>query len=234
MRDNNYLIVGGTSGIGLEVVRQLSGKGANIFVISRTDNNLHEFPGLKHIMGDITSDAFNPEGLPESLDGLIYCPGSINLKPFRSLKIPQFQEDLNVNLLGAVRVLHATQKMLKKGTNSGVVLFSTVAVQQGMPFHTSIAAAKGAVEGLTRALAAEWAPNIRINCIAPSLINTPLAKKLLSTPEKIEASANRHPLKKIGQPEEIASLALFLLSENSSWISGQVIAIDGGLSTLRV
>jgi len=234
MQNKNYLIVGGTSGIGLELVNQLSTAGANVFVVSRTDKNLEGLSNVEHIEGDVTQEDFERDGLPDSLDGLVYCPGSISLKPFRSLKAPQFMEDLNVNLLGAVRVLQATQRLLKKGSNPGVVLFSTVAVKQGMAFHASIAAAKGAVEGLTRSLAAEWAPKIRVNCIAPSLTQTPLAERLLSSPEKVEASANRHPLKKVGDAGEIAALALFLLSKNSSWISGQVIAADGGLSALRV
>lgn len=234
MQGKNYLVVGGTSGIGLETVKQLRKEGAQVYVISRTDQNLEGLSGVHHIEGDVTSDDFKPEGLPDTLAGLVYCPGSINLKSFRSLKAAQFQEDLNVNLLGAVRVLHAVQRLLKKGEQPAVVLFSTVAVKQGMPFHASIAAAKGAVEGLTRSLAAEWSPQIRVNCIAPSLTDTPLAEKLLSSPEKIEASANRHPLKKVGSAAEIAALTSFLLSGNSSWISGQVIGVDGGLSTLRV
>lgn len=234
MQNKHYLVVGGTSGIGLAIVKQLSAAGAAVFVISRNDRNLEGIPGITHISGDVTQDDFKPEGLPDKLDGLVYCPGSINLKSFRSLKSPQFQADLDVNLLGAVRVLHATQNLLKKGENPGVILFSTVAVNQGMPFHASIAAAKGAVEGLTRSLAAEWAPKIRVNCIAPSLTQTPLAEKLLTSPEKIEASAKRHPLNKVGEPKELAALATFLLSENAAWISGQVIGADGGLSTLRV
>jgi len=234
MKDKNYLVVGGTSGIGLEMVKQLDAEDAKVFVLSRTNKNLENLSNVIHLEGDVTKDDFSIEGLPEDLDGIAYCPGSINLKSFRSLKATQFQNDLEVNLLGAVRVLHATQNRLKKGENPAVVLFSTVAVRQGMPFHASIAAAKGAIEGLTRSLAAEWAPKIRVNCIAPSLTDTPLAERLLSSPDKIEASANRHPLKKIGDAGEIASLALFLLSDKAAWISGQVISADGGLSTLRI
>lgn len=234
MKDKNYLVVGGTSGIGLEVVRQLNEESANVFVISRNERNLAPFSKVTFLQGDVASDDFSVDGLPDTLDGLVYCPGSINLKSFRSLKAEQFYEDININLLGVVRVLHQVHRSLKKGTNPGVVLFSTVAVGQGMPFHASIAAAKGAVEGLTRSLAAEWAPKIRINCIAPSLTQTPLAERILSSPEKIEASANRHPLRKVGDPAEIAALTLFLLSEKSAWITGQVIGADGGMSTLRV
>ncbi len=234
MKGKNYLIVGGTSGIGLEIVKQLSTEGANVFVLSRSNNNLEQLENVQHIVADVTENEFAPEGIPESLDGFVYCPGSVNFKPFRSLKVDEFQKDLNVNLLGAVRALHAVHRSLKKGSDPGIVLFSTVAVAQGMPFHASIAAAKGAIEGLTKSLAAEWAPAIRVNCIAPSLTHTPLVEKLLSSPEKIKASANRHPLKKVGDATEVAALAVFLLSKKSSWISGQVIGADGGLSTLRV
>mgnify|MGYP000155808720 CR=1 FL=1 len=133
-----------------------------------------------------------------------------------------------------MKILKLVQKQLKKSNQASVVLFSTVAVQQGMPFHASVAAAKGAVEGLTRSLAAEWAPKIRVNCIAPSLTDTPLAGRLLATPEKKEAAGNRHPLKRVGTAEELGNIATFLLSENSSWITGQVIGVDGGLSALKV
>ena len=188
---------------------------------------------VQHIAKNVTTDEITADDLPEQLHGLAYCPGSINLKPFRSLKPAAFQADFDVNVLGAVKVLQAAHQVLKKGGGS-VVLFSTVAVGQGMPFHASVAAAKGAVEGLTKSLAAEWAPAIRVNCIAPSLTDTPLAGRLLSTPEKKEASGQRHPLKRVGEPEEIAALAHFLLSDEGSWMSGQVIGMDGGMSTLRV
>ena len=181
----------------------------------------------------MTADELDKNDLPDEIHGVVYCPGSINLKPFRALKPAQFQQDFEINVLGAVKVLQAAQRKLKKGEAS-VVLFSTVAVGQGMPFHASVAASKGAIEGLTKSLAAEWAPNIRVNCIAPSLTDTPMAARLLSTPEKIEASGNRHPLKRVGTATEIADLAAFLLSEKSSWITGQIIGIDGGMSTLKV
>lgn len=124
-------------------------------------------------------------------------------------------------------------KPLKKAGGS-VVLFSTVTVQQGMPFHASVASAKGAIEGLTRSLAAEWAPKIRVNCIAPSLTDTPLASRLLSTPEKKEAASNRHPMKRVGSADELGSIAAFLLSQKSSWVTGQIIGVDGGLSSLKI
>lgn len=233
MGNNNYVIVGGSSGIGLKLVEKLVAENANVWVVSRTSDSLRHIPAVTHIPLDVTIDEIDKGDLPDSIDGLVYCPGSINLKPFRSLKPAQFQEDFEINVLGAVKILQTAQRKFKKGVSS-VVLFSTVAVAQGMPFHASVAASKGAVEGLTRSLAAEWAPNIRVNCIAPSLTNTPMAGRLLSTPEKVELSGNRHPLKRVGTADEMADLAVFLLSGKSSWITGQVIGVDGGLSTLNI
>ena len=235
MSDKNYVIVGGSSGIGLSLVKKLSREGHQVTVVSRTSDELAELPNVLPLKKDILLDKIDKDELPEVIDGLAYCPGSINLKPFRSLKPTAFLEDFNINVIGAVKVLQAAQRALTKAeTSASIVLFSTVAVGQGMPFHASVAAAKGAVEGLTKSLAAEWAPKMRVNCIAPSLTDTPMAARLLATPEKAEASAQRHPLKRVGTPDDIASLAHFLLSENSGWITGQVVGVDGGMSTLKV
>lgn len=234
MSNKTYLIAGGSSGIGLALVKKLTAAGHQVTVISRSNDSLSGIPNVTHLQKDVLTDDISAGDLPGALDGVAYCPGSINLKPFRSLKPDAFLEDFNINVLGAVKVLQAAQTALKKAKNPGVVLFSTVAVGQGMPFHASVAAAKGAVEGLTKSLAAEWAPNIRVNCIAPSLTDTPMAERLLSSDDKREASANRHPLRRVGSPEDIAALAEFLLSENSTWMSGQVLGLDGGMSTLRV
>ncbi|MEO1513693.1 MAG: SDR family oxidoreductase [Bacteroidota bacterium] len=231
--DKNIVVFGGSSGIGLSLVQQLLDKGYNLSVVSRTGDNLASL-GVQHIAADVLTDDLKGLPLPDRIDGLAYCPGSITLKPFRSLKPEQFRSDYEINVIGAVRALQACQRKMKASDSASVVLFSTVAVGQGMPFHSSIAAAKGAVEGLTRSLAAEWAPRIRVNCIAPSLTDTPLAAKLLSSEEKKEASANRHPLRKVGESRDVAALAAFLLSEQANWISGQLIGIDGGMSTLRV
>jgi NAD(P)-dependent dehydrogenase (short-subunit alcohol dehydrogenase family) len=230
----NYLIVGGSSGIGLALVQQLLVENHAVWVMSRKEGDLAGLPSVGHIAVDVVADDIPTDDLPEHLDGVVYCPGSITLKPFRSLKPEQFREDFELNVIGAVKVLQATQKLLKKSGDASVVLFSTVAVGQGMAFHASIAAAKGAIEGLTKSLAAEMAPKVRVNCIAPSLTDTPLAERLLSTADKKEASDKRHPLKRVGQPEEIAALAAFLLSEKGSWMSGQILGMDGGMSTLRV
>ena len=232
----NILIVGASSGIGLATATLLHGLGAHLFTASR-----HLSPELEALSTNhIAYDAIQPVGtafdtLPDVLHGVVYCPGSIKLRPFERIPVEDFMADFDINVLGAVRVLQATIKRLKKaeGTAS-VVLFSTVAADTGMSFHASIATAKAAVEGLTRALAAEYAAsNVRVNCIAPSLTNTPLAAALLSSPEKVEAGGKRHPLQRIGQPEDLAYTASFLLSDHSSFVTGQTLAVDGGMGKLK-
>ncbi|WP_310395796.1 SDR family oxidoreductase [Hymenobacter sp.] len=234
--EKNILLVGASSGIGLATATLLSGLGARLFTASRHLSPELEALGTTHV----TYDATQPVGaafdaLPDALHGLVYCPGSIKLRPFERIPVEDFLGDFDLNVLGAVRVLQATIKRLKKaeGTAS-VVLFSTVAADTGMSFHASIATAKAAVEGLTRALAAEYAAsNVRVNCIAPSLTNTPLAAALLSSPEKVEAGGKRHPLQRIGQPEDLAYTASFLLSDHSSFVTGQTLAVDGGMGKLK-
>jgi NAD(P)-dependent dehydrogenase (short-subunit alcohol dehydrogenase family) len=183
---------------------------------------------------DFSQDFDTLPGLPEVIDGVVYCPGTINLKPFHRITITEFKQEMDVNFFGAVRLLQACLKGLKKSANPAVVLYSTVAVQTGMGFHAGIASAKGAIEGLTRSLAAEWAPSkIRVNAIAPSLTETPLAAALLSSPERKEASDKRHPLGRVGTPEDIAEATSFLLSPKSSWMTGQIIHVDGGMAHLK-
>ena len=234
MAAKNFLVMGGSSGIGLEIVKALHQKGNEIYVGSRTNDQLTGLSGVHHFTLDVKTDPFEIEGLPEILDGLVYCPGTIRLKPFQRLTIDDFSEDLQINFLGAVKTIQACLKQLKKSsTPASVVLFSTVAGKIGMPFHASVAGAKAAVEGLTRSLAAEFAPRIRVNAIAPSLTDTPLASNLLSSDNKRQASADRHPLKRIGTPQEVARLALYLLSDASAWLTGQILHLDGGMSTLK-
>lgn len=226
----NFLVVGGSSGIGLALSKQLITNNHQVWSASRS-GKVHD--GVQAISYDATKDEFPSNTLPEQLDGLAYCPGTINLKPFHRLSDQEFLDDFQLNVLGAIRVIRTVLPLLKNSDQASVVLFSTVAVSQGMSFHASVAASKGALEGLTRSLAAELAPKIRVNCIAPSLTNTPLAGRILSSDEKIKASHERHPLKRIGEPDDIASLATFLLSESSSWMTGQVLGLDGGMSSIR-
>lgn len=228
---SNYLIVGGTKGIGLALSQALVNEGHAVTVWARTAN---EIAGAEVYACDLTCDTPDISTLPEHLDGVVYCPGSINLKPFVRLSPEDFLQDFQVNLLGAVKTLQATQALLKKSPQASVVLFSTVAVGIGMPYHASVASSKGAVEGLVKSLAAEWAPGIRVNAIAPSLTATPLAEKLVSNPEKREAAGKRHPLQKIGEPADIAAMAAFLLSPAAGWITGQVLHIDGGMSAIKL
>ncbi len=228
-----YLLIGGSRGIGAETARILTQQGDQFYMISRSEPP--QSSGLiEHYKADILKDDPGNIFKAEELDGLVYFPGSINLKPFRSLDWEDFQSDLDINLRGAVKCLKTYFPALRKGQNPSVVLYSTVAVGQGMPFHASVAAAKGAVEGLVRSLAAEWAPTIRVNAIAPSLTDTDLAAGLLDSEQKRENSKKRHPLREIGKAEDIAQMTAFLLSEKSGWISGQVMGVDGGLSTLKV
>jgi 3-oxoacyl-[acyl-carrier protein] reductase len=229
-----FLVVGGSSGIGLSLVNLLLEKGAEVFNISRTASN--EWKGnIQHISLDILADltSLQPQ-LPEKLDGLVYSIGSINLKPFNRFTEDDFINDYKINVVGAAKVIQQALKSLKNAGASSVVLMSSVAARTGMSFHTSIAAAKSGVEGLALSLAAELAPQgIRVNVIAPSLTDTPMAQNLLNTPEKKEASAKRHPIGRYGNPEDISNAIAFLLSTESSWITGQVIGVDGGMSKLK-
>lgn len=234
MERPNYLVIGGSSGIGLAIVQSLAGQGAIVYAASRSGESLKGLANVQHLRLDVTAfpEALAP--LPESLQGLVYCPGTIRLKPFPRLKPEEFIQDFRINLLGAVQAIQACLSRLKKSRGgAAVVLFSTVAVQTGMPFHAAVAAAKGAVEGLTRSLAAELAPRIRVNAIAPSLTRTRLAADLLATEEKQKAAAERHPLKRIGSPSELAAVAARLLSEEFAWMTGQILAVDGGMSSIR-
>ena len=215
------LILGGNTGIGAALNEQLLAEGVETILISRNQGGV-----------DVLDDEPNFPVIDGAIDALVYCPGSINLKPFRGLKISDFQHDMDVNYFGAVKTIKNYLPNLKESKDASIVLFSTVAVQKGMPFHSSIAGAKGAVEGLTRALAAELAPSIRVNCVAPSLTDTPLAEKLLRNEKQREGAEQRHPLKAIGEAVDVAHMANFLISDKARWMSGQIIGVDGGMSSL--
>ena len=228
----NYLVIGGSSGIGKEITELLSKE--NI-VFSTSRNELNESnENIRHIKYDVLEDELEPELLPDQIDGFVYCPGTINLRPFRSLKLETFRSDLELNLIGAIKTLQIILTRLQQSPSSSIIFYSTVAVKTGMPFHSSVSSSKSALEGLTKSLAAEFAPKIRVNCIAPSIVNTPLANKFLNTEDKIEKAAARHPLNKIGTAKEIAQLTQYLLDDKSKWITGQIINIDGGISSVKV
>lgn len=228
----NYLIIGASSGIGKAIAEQLAAEGHTVHA-TYNQKEVDSSPSINFHQLDVTTD-FELDFLPEVLDGVIYCPGSINLKPFKRLKAEAFLEDLNLQVVGAIKVIQMAMPALSKSDQASIVLFSSVAVQSGFNFHSQVAVSKGAIEGLTKALAAEFAPSVRVNAIAPSLTDTPLAAKLLSTDQKREANALRHPLKRIGSADDIAQSALFLLSEKSSWITGQILHVDGGMSSIKM
>ena len=227
----NILIIGGSSGIGRALVDILEDE-HNLFVASRSTESLTN-AAVTHLQHDVLKDELDVNNLPEQLDGFVYCPGSINLRPFRGLKPTTFQEDFNLNVVGAVKCLQTVLPRLQKSAQASIVFYSTVAVGTGMPFHASVAAAKGALEGLTRSLAAEYAPMFRVNCIAPSLTKTPLAEKFLNNEAKIEKAEERHPLKKVGSAKNIAQMTAFLLGEESQWMTGQILHVDGGIGNLK-
>lgn len=229
----NIVIIGHSSGIGAALRTKLAAT-HQVYGTYCT----HEVPSSASVHSvalDVCAEQPDFSFLPDIIDGLVYCPGAIQLKPFSRLKEDDFIQDYRIQVGGAIKVIQACLPKLKQSAYApGIVLFSTVAVNLGFNFHSLVSSSKGAIEGLTKALAAEFAPKIRVNCIAPSITQTPLAASLLSTPEKIEANAQRHPLKRIGSAEDIASMAFFLLGEESAWISGQVFHVDGGMSSIKL
>lgn len=225
-----YLIIGGSSGIGAAVVDELAHE--NNVIATYCNNYKKDNINVSFHELDVFNE--NPVTfIPEKLDGLVYCPGSILLKPFARINGADFLKDYQLQVVGATKIIQSALPALKNSEQASVVLYSTIAVQRGFTFHSLVSASKGAIEGLTRALAAEFAPKIRFNCIAPSITNTPLASGLLNTPEKMEANAQRHPLKRIGTVSDIAKMTAFLLSENSSWMTGEILHVDGGMSSIK-
>ena len=234
------LIYGGTGGIGSEIGRLLQSQGDEVFLVSRDAgkaNDLVAMDRVHFISGDVTTEGVFDRVMEEvgpELNGLVYAVGSINLGSLRRLGTDDFARDFQLNAMGAALAVEAALTPMKKGGEGGsIVLFTSVAAIQGFSMHASVSMAKGAVSGLTLALAAELAPRIRVNAIAPSLTRTPLAEQLLSNEEAAEALAAQHPLKRLGLPEDIARLAFFLLSPESGWMSGQIISADGGRSSLQ-
>jgi 3-oxoacyl-[acyl-carrier protein] reductase len=228
---SKFIIVGASSGIGFQLAKNLSDKGHTIYALNRNKVDLDSIPNCHFHEVDIAMETPNFPNIEGAIDGLIYCPGTINLKPFRALKSEDFLNEYNINFMGAVKSIKQYLPNLQLSESPSIVLFSTVAVQTGMSFHAGIASAKGAIEGLTRSLAAEFAPKIRVNAIAPSLTATPLADKLINNESKLKASEDRHPLKKIGSSSEMSHAVEFLL--NANWMTGQIMHIDGGMSAIR-
>lgn len=229
----NYLIVGASSGIGKALAERLALAGSAVWgTFHSTPPEPHS--GIEYHPLNILDENISLDFLPETLDGVAYCPGSITLKPFHRIPPADFVNDYQLQVIGAVKVLQSVLPRLKRASNASIVLFSTVAVQTGFNYHSMVSASKGAIEGLTKALAAEFAPAIRVNCIAPSITDTRLASSLLNTDDKRQSNTQRHPLKRVGTADDIASLAEFLLTDRSSWMTGQIVHVDGGISTLKV
>lgn len=229
----NILLIGGSKGIGRALIDMIADT-SKLYVLSRTKEELPSHPNVVHYTFDASVDSLTALSLPEQIHGFVYLPGSINLRPFKGLKLEVFESDFQINVLHAIRLLQEALPKLTSAEHASVVLYSTVAVKVGMPFHTSVAMAKGAIEGFTRAMAAEYAPKIRVNAIAPSLTDTTLADKFLNSDLKKEKAGERHPLKRVGEPKDIAAMTAFLLSEQSAWMTGQILHVDGGMSSLQI
>ena len=228
----NYLVVGASSGIGKAVATQLAHEGHQVFA-TFNNNSIENIPNITAYPLNVLDENLDFSFLPDTIHGVVYCPGSINLKPFARITPNDFTQDFNLQVGGAIKVIQAALPALKNSGKGSIVLFSTVAVQLGLNFHTQVATSKGAIEGLAKALSAELAPTIRVNCIAPSLTDTPLSASLLNTEQKVEANALRHPLKRVGTVNDISEMTCFLLSEKASWITGQILHVDGGMSAIK-
>jgi len=230
MAERTYIFAGAASAMAVQAMTVLKAQGHKVIGISRGEGNAgyHEF----YTVENYGFNSFPIIG--GAVNGIAYFPGTINLKPFHRISEADFTTDFTINALGAAAFAQAYLPNLKIAESPAILFFSTVAVATGMQFHAAIAMAKGAVEGLTRSLAAELAPKIRVNCIAPSLTDTPLAEKLLGSAEKAEAGKNRNPLKHIGTTQDLANAITFLISEDAKWITGQVLAVDGGMGAVRV
>ena len=227
----NIIIIGGSSDIGLEIKNLARAEGHTVYGTSRDEAVSDNYDNFIHLDPNQNLDALDE--IPEDIHGLVYCPGTINLKSLQRLTLEDVKAEMEVNFYGAFNVIKKVLPNLKKNDGASIVLFSTVAANTGMPMHSSIAASKSALEGFAISLAAELAPRVAINCVAPSIVDTKLASHILSTDERKAASAERHPLKSIGTSKSIATSAYFLLGAKENWITGQVISADGGLSTLK-
>lgn len=224
------LIIGGSRGIGNNIVKEQISLGKECVSISRNSSGIHD-----NLLQEFNVDVTSGE-LPDidNINSLVYCPGSIILKPFSQITEDDYKNDFEINVLSAIRCIKKYINAIKSFENASIVLFSTVAVNQGMPFHSSVSVAKGGVEGLSKTLAAEFAPKVRVNCIAPTLTKTDLASRILRNERIEENIANKHPLKRICDAGDISSMATFLISEKAKNITGQILRVDAGMSTLKI
>jgi len=232
------LIIGATGSIGSSLCKKIVADGGEVHLVGRDEKSLTELASelnSSFTVTDVLEENFSNKILNDlgntPLDGLAYCVGSIDLKPIKMTKKSDYMQSFNLNLISATEIIRSTSENLKKNKGS-IVLFSTVAVRRGFTNHSIVASAKGAIEGLTVSLAAEFAPNIRVNCIAPSLTKSKISNFLLKNEKIAEGIAKMHPLKRIGEGSDSSSVANFLLSDKSSWITGQILGVDGGRSTL--
>lgn len=230
-----FVVIGGSRGIGLGIVKRLASAGNDVYVYSRTAGEVASMPNVRHVVCDVVNHELTADMFPQVIDGLAYCPGSFNAKSIRALNVDTLRSDFEINVVGAVKSVQAALSGLKKSESesASLVMFSTVAVAQGMNAHASIAASKGAVEGLTKTLAAELSPKVRVNCIAPALTQTSLMEKMFTDPAKVEAMGAKYPLGRTGTVDDLAAAACFLLGDESRWITGQVLGVDGGMSTVK-
>ncbi len=228
----NYVIIGGSSGIGKELVKHIENQGEYVIATYNT-NYIKNRENINYIKFKVLEENLNLDLLPEEIHGLAYCPGSINLKPFHRFKEEEYVDDFKLQVIGATKVIKQLLGKIKQSEHSSILLFSSIAAQTGFNFHSQVAISKGAIEGLTRSLAAELSPKIRVNAIAPSITNTNLANRFLNSQTKIDLQEKNNPLNKIGDPKNIAEAAAVLLSQKSSWITGQIIHIDGGYSSIN-
>lgn len=226
------LLIGGSSGIGLALAKRLLAQSYQVTVISREPKGLPQ--EANHFQADICNTQIALPEIEEPIDALIYLPGTIDLKPFASLTLDHFKKEFDINFFGAVRAVQTYLPKLKESAKPSLTFVSSVAAKLGMSYHTSIASAKAALEGFCLSLAAELAPTVRVNAVAPSLTQTPLSQPLLDNEKKLEASAKRHPLQRVGTAEDIASAINYLISDEACWITGQILSVDGGFSSLRL
>lgn len=232
---DHTLVVGGSHGIGLELVRRMVADGTQVTVVSRSAGELDSEGWLadgsvRHVACDIVQSELPQDAIADSISGFAYCPGSIRLGPLTSVKLDRMREDFELNVVSAIKCFQACLPALKSSGHGSAVFFSTVAVDHGITMHSYVAAAKGALQALAKTWAAELAPSVRVNCVAPALTDTPLAKSFLNSDAKREAMAEKYPLGRVGQPSDIAAMAAYLLSDHAGWITGQTIGVDGGMS----